>query len=84
MGSAFWVVVGLVSVVAIVTNGVVSIIKAAKSAGGKSPQRMVELEQAVEVLKQHHGDTRQRIEVLEKIVTDQKYDLGREIDGLAS
>jgi hypothetical protein len=82
MSSGFWVMVGLIFVCAIVTDGVVKIIKAAKS---KSGSKIVgELEADLAALEQDVEDQRQRIEVLEKIVTDGKYDLGKQIDELAT
>ena len=82
MASSFWIFLGIVIVVGIISDTVVKIIKAAKSGGGKFGVRVEDLEEVVNDLEQDLGDARQRIEVLEKIVTDQKYDLGREIDGL--
>ena len=45
---------------------------------------MEDLEEQVHDLEGDLQDARHRIEVLEKIVTSQKYDLGREIDDLPS
>ncbi len=84
MASTFWIVIGVVATVAIIINGVVSIIKAAKSGGGKFGPRVEALEDEVVDLKEELDEARKRIEVLEKIVTDGKYDLSREIDELAS
>jgi len=83
MASSFWTVIGLIAVVAIIGRTIVAIIKASNS-GGKFKPRMTDLEEQVHDLESDLQDARQRIEVLEKIVTDQKYDLGREIDDLAS
>jgi hypothetical protein len=84
MGSGFWVVAGIIAVCAIITNGVVSIIKAAKSGGGKDANKKLgDLEADLATVEQDLDDARQRIEVLEKIVTDEKYDLGKKIDDLA-
>ena len=84
MAASFWAVIGVICVVAILTDGVVKIVKAAKSGGGKYRDRVEDLEDMVHDLSEELKEARGRIEVLEKIVTDQKYDLGREIDDLAS
>jgi len=82
MASTFWIFLGVIVSVCIITGGVVRIIKAAKAPGGKFSQRFDDLEDEIHELEQDLADARKRIEVLEKIVTDQRYDLGREIDGL--
>jgi len=81
MGSTFWVMVAVVAICAIVINGVERIIKAARSKGGSKV--VSDLEADLASLEQDLEEQRQRIEVLEKIVTDGKYDLGKEIDDLA-
>jgi 5-bromo-4-chloroindolyl phosphate hydrolysis protein len=84
MGSSFWVIVGIITVFAIITDGVVKIIKASKSGGGKDANKKFgDLEADLATFEQDLDDARQRIEVLEKIVTDEKYDLGKKIDDLA-
>jgi len=84
MASGFWVVIGIIVVCAIVTDGVVKIIKASKSTGGKDAnKKFADLEADLANFEQDLDDARQRIEVLEKIVTDEKYDLGKKIDDLA-
>lgn len=84
MASGFWVVIGIIVVCAIVTDGVVKIIKASKSGGGKDAnKKFADLEADLANFEQDLDDARQRIEVLEKIVTDEKYDLGKKIDDLA-
>jgi 5-bromo-4-chloroindolyl phosphate hydrolysis protein len=84
MGSSFWVVIGIIAVCSIITNGVVRIIKASKSGGGKdATKKFGDLEADLAAFEQDLEDARQRIEVLEKIVTDEKYDLGKKIDDLA-
>ena len=80
MGSTFWVAIAVVAVVSIIANAVVKIIHAAKSGPGKG--RMSDFESDMAALEQDLADARERIEVLEKIVTDEKYDLGRQIDEL--
>ncbi len=82
MASGFWVFLGLIIACATITDGVVRIIKASKAPGGKLSQRFDDLEDVIHDLEQDLADARSRIEVLEKIVTDQRYDLGREIDEL--
>ena len=83
MGSGFWAFLGVVLVTGIIVNGVVKIIKAAKSGGGKSGLRIDDMEEQVHDMEADLADTRKRIEVLEKIVTDQRYDLSREINNLS-
>jgi 5-bromo-4-chloroindolyl phosphate hydrolysis protein len=79
-----WVIVGIIVVCAIIIDGVVKIIKAAKSGGGKDVNKKFgDLEADLATFEQDLDDARQRIEVLEKIVTDEKYDLGKKIDDLA-
>ena len=84
MASSFWVAIAVIATCAIITNGVVKIIKAAKSSGKAGNQKLVDLEADLESLQADLDDARQRIEVLEKIVTDEKYDLGKKIDDLAN
>ncbi len=82
MGSLFWVMIGVIVVCAITTNGVVKAINASKSKGGSKV--ISDLEADLAALEQDVEDQQQRIEVLEKIVTDGKYDLGKQIDDLAN
>ncbi len=84
MGSSFWVAIAVIATCFIVTNGVVKIIKAAKSGGNAGNQKLVDLEADLESVEADLDDARQRIVVLEKIVTDEKYDLGKKIDDLAN
>ena len=84
MASPFWIFLGVVCVVAILADSIVKIIRAAKTSGGKVADRISDLEDDLHGLEQDLAEARKRIEVLEKIVTDQSYDLGREIDDLAS
>jgi hypothetical protein len=83
MASSMWFAIGVIAVVAITGRTIVAIIKASNS-GGKFRPMLEDIEEQVHDLESDLQDARQRIEVLEKIVTDQKYDLGREIDDLAS
>lgn len=82
MASSFWLVIGVVIVVAILADMVVKIVKTAKS-GAKSQGRVDDLEEQLHDMEADLQDARNRIEVLEKIVTDDKYDLKREINDLA-
>jgi len=84
MASSFWMGIVAIVVVAIISDTIVRIVKAAKTGGGKYADRVQDLEAEVVDLRADVDEYRQRIEVLEKIVTDQKYDLGRKIDDLAS
>ena len=84
MANSFWVAIAVIATFAIITNGVVKIINAAKSSGKAGNQNRIDLEADLESLQADLDDARQRIEVLEKIVTDEKYDLGKKIDDLAN
>jgi len=84
MGSAGWIAIGAIVICSIITRGVVNIIRASKSGAGKLGPKIEDLEEELHDLKQDMAEARKRIEVLEKIVTDQKFDLGRQIDDLAS
>lgn len=84
MASSLWIMIMVIVVTAIVCDSVVKIVRTAKSGGGKANERIEDLEEEVHFLKGELDDARGRIEVLEKIVTDQKFDLGRQIDDLAS
>lgn len=83
MGS---IVVELIPLIAIFIFGqtIVNIIKASKS--GVKPkeiqQKLTAFEDDLALLEQELEDSNQRIEVLEKIVTDGKRDLRQKIDGL--
>ncbi len=79
MASPFWIVIGMIAVVAIVTKGVVRIVTVIRASDGKTS----DLEATVQELEEDLADARQRIEVLEKIVTDEKHTLHQEIDDLA-
>jgi len=83
MASSMWIAIAVIAVVAITGRTVIAIIKASNS-GGKFKPRMEDLEEQVHDLENDLQDARHRVEVLEKIVTSQKYDLGREIDELQS
>ena len=82
-GTTFWVAIAVIAVAAILGDTVLEIIKASGS-GGKFKPRIEGLEEQVHALESDLLDARHRVEVLEKIVTSQKYDLGREIDELRS
>ena len=84
MSSSFWVFLGIVIVVSIICDSVVKIIKASKSGSKASNQRLEDLEADLAALEAELEDARQRIIVLEKIVTEDKYNLGKQIDDLAS
>ncbi len=78
MGSTFWVFLGVVIVVSVVADSIVKIVKASTSGGSK------QLRERVQDLEEDLEDSMRRIEVLEKIVTDEKHNLSREIDDLAN
>lgn len=85
MVSGFWIIIGCIAITSIIVNGVVKIIGVSKSGGGKDANKKFdEIEADLSTLEQDLEDALQRIEVLEKIVTDEKYDLGKRIDDLAN
>lgn len=85
MVSGFWIIIGCIAITSIIVNGVVKIIGVSKSGGGKDVNKKFDdLEADFSTLEQDLEDALQRIEVLEKIVTDEKYDLGKRIDDLAN
>ena len=68
----------------ILANSVVKIVKASTSGGSKDlKQRVHHLEEDLALVEQELEDSKGRIEVLEKIVTDDKRNLSQEIDSLA-
>ncbi len=77
MGS-MWSSLAIIAVVAIIAKAVVSI-----TGNGKSSKRSKSLEQDLARLESDLDDAMERIIVLEKIVTDGKHTLSREIDDLA-
>jgi len=85
MGEVAGGVIAIV-VIAVIANGIVSIIKAAKTPGGSKAQRAraEDLETDLVNLESETEELRTRIEVLEKIVTDEKYQLRKDFDNLAS
>ncbi|HIG44455.1 MAG: hypothetical protein ABGY96_15380 [bacterium] len=84
-GSTFWIFVGVVVVTAIISDTVVKIIKASKSGSPKEMKdRIFELEEDLALMEQELEDSKRRLEVLEEIVTDEKQNLSRKIDDLAS
>ena len=86
MGSLFWAGLFLFLTIVVISDGVVKIVKASKgSHGSKEVQASVDgLEEDLAKVEQDLEDARQRIEVLEKIVTDDKRNLGKQIDDLAN
>ena len=69
----------------VISQGVVQIIKAAKSGNGKASAHTIQnLEDDIARQEEETEELRQRIIVLEKIVTDRKYELHREINDLAN
>ncbi len=77
--------VGAVVIIAVVANGVVSIIKASKMPGGSKmyTARIGDMEADLVNLETESEELRSRVEVLEKIVTDDKYQLNKEFKDLA-
>ena len=86
MSGSFWIFLGIIIVTSIVADAVVKIIKASKGSTGtkQTKSRFEDMEADIAALEQDLEDARERIIVLEKIVTDDKYNLGKQIDDLAS
>ena len=80
VGSVFWISITVIVVVSVVASALVKIIRGHPG----SAKRFDELETDLATFEQDLVDARERIVVLEKIVTDQKYDLGKQIDDLAA
>ncbi len=83
--SSFWAFITAIVCLAIIGQFVVRIVKVAKSGRSSSSgeQRFKELSEDIAGIEQDLEDARSRIEVLEKIVTDNKYHLDKEIRDLA-
>jgi hypothetical protein len=80
-----WIIVFVAGIIWTIADGIVRIIRASKQSGGgkKFTVRFDDMESDLATLEQDLLGARQRIEVLEKIVTDGKYQLHRDIDDLA-
>ena len=80
----FLIILGSVILFAVLMDGVVKIIHAAKAPGGKKQNaRFGDIDSTVAELEEEIDDLRERIQVLEKIITDEKHQLDREIRNLA-
>jgi hypothetical protein len=79
-----WIIVFVAGIIWALADGIVKIIRASKQSGGgqRTAARFDDLASDMAVLEQALLDARQRIEVLEKIVTDGKYQLHQDIDNL--
>ncbi len=81
----FSTLLGVCMVLFIIIQGVAQIIKVSKSGHGKAAAQTIQsLEADLARVEEEAEEMRQRIIVLEKIVTDGKYDLHREINDLAN
>ncbi len=84
MLTGFWAFLGTVVILSVIGDSIVKIIKASKSGASKqSSGRMDDLESDMGELEKDLEDARERIVVLEKIVTDDKYQLNKDINDLA-
>jgi len=83
--SGLWAFLTVIVGLGIIGDVVVKIIKASKSknASADVQQTISGLEQDLESMESEVEDARARIEVLEKIVTDDKFDLDKKIKDLA-
>ena len=79
--STFWVFLTIIVGLSVIGDFVVKIVKASKHKRGS--KELNDLESAIAVMEQDLEDARSRIEVLEKIVTDDKYQLNKDINDLA-
>lgn len=77
--------VGAIIIIAVLFAGVVNIIKASKMPSGSKKQRsrLEDLQADLENLETESEELRCRVEVLEKIVTDDKYQLNKDLRNLA-
>ena len=81
---SFWTALMVVSIVGIIAGSIVTILQLATSGGGKGMKNRFEgLEAHIADLEAELEDARNRVIVLERIVTDDKGDLSRQIDDLA-
>lgn len=83
--SSFWAFLTAVVCLSIIGQFVVRLAKSSRSGNlsSKAEQRIKELSEDLSAIEQELADARSRIEVLEKIVTDEKYHLDKEIRNLA-
>ena len=83
--SGFWLFLTIIVVLSIIGDFVVKIVKASKSKHGskETVATLKDLELEMADMEQDLEDARARIEVLEKIVTDDKYQLNKDINDLA-
>lgn len=81
---SFWAFLGSIIILGVIGDGIVKIIKASKSGGSKqSSGRMDDFERDLGELERELEDARERIIVLEKIVTDDRYQLNKDLNDLA-
>ena len=79
--STFWIFLTIIVGLSVIGDFVVKIVKASKHKRGS--KELNDLESEIAVMEQDLEDARARIEVLEKIVTDDKYQLNKDINDLA-
>lgn len=81
---SFWTAFMVVAIVGIIAGSIVTIVQLATSGGGKGmKQGMRALDERIADLEAELEDARNRVFVLERIITDDKSDLSRQIDDLA-
>lgn len=83
--SSFWIFLTVIVGLSVIGNFVVKIVKASKSKHGSNETvaMIKDLESEIAGMEQDLEDARARIEVLEKIVTDDRYQLNKDINDLA-
>ena len=79
MPSTFWIAIAAIAIVSVVCRTLVKM-----TGNNRGSKRTRELEADLGKLESDLEDALERIVVLEKIVTDGKHNLRREIDDLAS
>jgi len=81
----FSTILGVCMILFVIIQGIVQIIKVSKSTGSRAAKQTIrDLETDRAKVEEDMEELRQRIIVLEKIITDDKYNLHREIDDLAN
>ncbi len=81
MASTMWITIGAIAICGIIGGVVRDYLQTRNT---RSDDRLTDLEEQVHDLETDLVDARERVKVLERIVTDGKYDLGKQIDDLAA
>ncbi len=83
--NSFWIFLMVIVGLSVIGDAVVKIVKASRTKlqSNEAEATIQELDSGIAELQQDLEDARARIEVLEKIVTDDKYQLNKDINDLA-